>query len=450
MDRPNRYVDSRLIRSNFRQGISIHTLLLGLIFLVLFLWSNGFSFSYFDLSERFRLLQLIGMFSIVGLSVLVILFKGWRKDYSNFYVMVLFGIIFCAVFPTFLYLVTFNGLSPVEVFRVTLLYPGLFIVIVLMSFRTRPDFVRRMARMLVITITIYVAFLLIISLSPQLAESMMQRTSERFEQTRITLRYGLAILGAFAFYYFLVKAFTTKGSIKFLYILAIGLFFLFHLTTSIGRRDVLSIIAVILYYWCFHISNIKRIYGILLVVVCIASLLFIPQFEVAKKTFQSIFFTTSEDYVAKEGTIGVRLEGMKFNFQIFRESGYLGIGILSDRLPPTDPYYYGRVIYLFNPNDHGIFAVIYRFGPLGIFFTIIVLVRVYNDLKVIRKYGNYSQYQIAMAIHLVFVGELIGLSHIFWKPDNSYSFGLLFYMIWRMRKDVQDMHAGHQATLAYS
>jgi hypothetical protein len=432
----HRYIASTPSWQSPMEGTRHHNLLLGLIFLLLFMWSNGFGLSVFDLSDRFKVLQLISIFVIIALSALVIIFKGWRKVHSNFYVVVVFGIIFCAMFPTFLYLVVLRGLSPIEVFRVTLPYSGLFIVVILMSFRTRSEFVERLTWMSVITVTAYVTILLLLSLFPDIADDMIQKTSERYGHTRISLQYGLNVLGIFAFFFFLVKAFSVKGSKKNVYISAVVLFLLFHLTTSIGRRDILSIFVVVLYYWLFYLSNIKKIYGVLLVIFFISSIWFVPQFEKARKIFPSILHSTSEDFATKEGTIGVRMEGIKFNFQIFRDTGYLGVGILSDRLQSNDPYYYGREIFRFNPNDHGLFAVIYRFGPLGVIFTFVVLVRIFKDLNIIRRYGAYQQQHIAMAIHLVLVNDLVGFTHVFWKPLQSFVYGLLFYMIWRMRKDV--------------
>ncbi len=109
------------------------TVLLLFVASVIFLWGNGFNLRLFDLSARFKILQLAGLFLIVIATGFSMLFFSWDRYFQNYYFRSIAGLLAVAFFPTFVNLVIVNGLSPIEVLRSGLLCCGYFIFIFLIN-----------------------------------------------------------------------------------------------------------------------------------------------------------------------------------------------------------------------------------------------------------------------------------------------------------------------------
>jgi len=186
-------------------------------------------------------------------------------------------------------------------------------------------------------------------------------------------------------------------------------------------------------------DGVKRLRIILLLPFIFAFFVIIPQSSIILDSIQSSFITATEEFQYGEGNVGIRVFGIEYYMNLFKESGYIGIGMYSNKLSSSDVFNLGREAFSYNPADHGIFAVLYQFGFPAIALTLIFLFHIFRDLKVIRFQGLPEHSPIAMAIHLYLVFSIIGLLAIFWKPVESLWVGIMLFLIWRMNEAVYEI-----------
>lgn len=415
------------------------TVLLLFVASVIFLWGNGFNLRLFDLSDRFKILQLAGLFLIVIATGLRMPFVSWNRYIRNYYFRAIVGLLSVALFPTFVNLVLVNGLSPIEVLRSGLMYAGLLIFIMLISCRTNSSFVAKLNAMIVGMSTTIVLSLIILSQFPAVADSLFVKTSERFGMIRLGWRtYGLGPMVLYSGLYSLVMC--TKGErltkSRVFYAVIFCTYIWYYLVISMGRRTIFALLIIICYYFLFHQSGIRKLHAVLASLLFCILLLVVLQSTALLDNVQSSYTSLLDDYKYGEGTLTIRLEGIRYYMNEFRETGYIGFGLASNRLPESDKVFVGRRYYWFNSNDHGIFAVLYQFGFLGIILTIMILFHIFRDLAIIRRRGSPEHQAIAMGIHLYLCFSIVALLQIFWKPSMSFWTGLMFFMVWRMHEGI--------------
>lgn len=428
----------RPIYSNNRFTIKYDTILLFFLAILIFLWSNGFNLSIFDFSDRFNLLNLFGLLLIVFFAGHSMLFVSWKQYSRNYYFWCIVGMLATALFPTFVNLVIVKGLSPIEVLRSGLRYCGLFIFILLISCRTSSSFVAKLNALVLGIATVNVLSLIALSFFPAVADSLFVKTMERFGSIRLQIFSVLTPMAQYAFCYALVictkDVHLTKK--KVFYLLLFGIYFWYFFVIALGRRTILALLMVISYYIVFHLRGRYKFRAIFALPFILLLFLVVPRSTVILDSIKSSYTSSVEEYQYGEGNVGIRVRGIDYYSHQFKESGYLGIGLGSNRLQLSDPYRLGMERYRYNSNDHGIFAVLYMFGFPGIVLTVIFLFHIFRDLAIIRRRGSPEHQSVAMAIHLFLVFSIVALLQIFWKPSLSLWTGLIFFMVWRMREGI--------------
>ncbi|MFP4573786.1 MAG: hypothetical protein ACLFNW_12540 [Desulfobacterales bacterium] len=428
------------------------TVLLFFVAAMIFLWSNGFNLRVFDISARFKLLQLAGMFVIFSIGMHRLLSRPLARYLQYNYFRFIAGMLAAMLFPTFVYMVLINGLSPINVFHAGLLYPGLFIFIILMSYKTDTSFIIRLNRLIFVAMTGYILFLIFLAETPALADALLVKTSDRFGLVRIVISHGMGPFAIYAFCYALVQA--TKGGHslkgKTLYFSVLLVYIWYFFTIALGRRTMLVLIFLLGYYWFFHLRPVRKVQTAFAAVFLVIVLPFVfPQSTQVAYSVYSAYESSVVGFDEYEGGAKTRIEGMEYNLNLFQDTAYIGLGLLSNRLPGTDPYRYGRVHYRYHAGDHGLVAVLYRFGFPGLILTLFILYQMFKDLNVIYRHGREEYRSIALGLHLYLVFCLAGLLQIFWKDNMSLWVGLMFFMVWRMRmetgKNGKEDSGGNQA-----
>jgi hypothetical protein len=416
------------------------SILLLFVAILIFLWSNGFDLPILAFSERFKILTIVADFIILTASgISIILSSKIRYTRNNYFLFIV--LILCAVFfPTFINLVIFNGLSPLEIFRSGFFYSGLFIFIILIYYDVDYSFVNKLNTLAIAIVSINVLVIVAASFFPVLAEIVTVKTSVRFETARINIAKGLGSFAQYTFFYLLIMSIKIEQTPKkkLSYILLSGVYIFYFFFVSMSRRTIFALLGVLIYYIFFRLSGRRKIQILFVLLLFIALLFVIPKFETILGIIQSSYYTVAEEIQYGEGSAGVRIKGIEYFFNLFHQYGYIGIGLGSSRLPVTDPLFIGQEILNYNPGDHGIFAVLYQFGFPAIILTIIVLFHIFRDLKAVRLQGMPEHWPIAMAIHLYLVFSIIGLLDIFWKPSQSLWPGIIFFMVWRMRSAIYE------------
>jgi len=418
---------------------SRNTILLLFVALLIFLWSNGFNLLFFDFSDRFKLLNLAAIFIIAGLAGIRIVFTSKIVFTKNYYFWFIILILCAILFPTYINLVITSGLKPIEVLRSGFFYSGFFIFIILVSYQSAPNIVNKLNTIIIAMISFNVLFIVVFSFFPDLANSVFVHTMERFGRIRIGVESGLGPMTHYAFFYILIMCTQSSERIKskILYFFLFGIYIWYFFAVVMSRRAIFVLLAIVGYYFLTRLNGKQRM-RILLALPLVLSLLFVlPQSTIIVDSIQSSFVTAVEEFQYGEGNVGIRVFGIEYYLNLFKESGYMGIGMLSNRLPSSDPLLVGAEFFRYNPADHGIFAVLYQFGFPAIVLTIIVLYYIFRDLKAVRLQGMPEHWPIAMAIHLYLVFSIIGLLAIFWKPSESFWTGIMLFMIWKMKESTR-------------
>lgn len=417
-------------------------LLLTFVAVSIFLWSNGFNLRIFDLSDRFNFLNLAAIFIILFIALTSLIFRTQKQYLSNYYFWCIIGILAATTFPTLFNLVLTKGLSFRDLIAAELTFSGLFIFIILISFKTNHSFVTKINTTLIAITSINVLAIVLLSLVPNMADSIFVKTSERFERIRIGVATGLGPMVHYVFFYLLVMCIEGAQFLKrriIPYFLSFIVFTWYIFAVEMGRRTIFAILAVTSYYLFIRMDGVKKLRIILLLPFIFAFFVVIPQSSIILDSIQSSFITATEEFQYGEGNVGIRVFGIEYYMNLFKESGYIGIGMYSNKLSSSDVFNLGREAFSYNPADHGIFAVLYQFGFPAIALTLIFLFHIFRDLKVIRFQGLPEHSPIAMAIHLYLVFSIIGLLAIFWKPVESLWVGIMLFLIWRMNEAVYEI-----------
>lgn len=415
-------------------------LLLTFVAASIFLWSNGFDLRIFDLSDKFKSLTIAANFIILIVASISLIFKTQVRYTTNYYFLFIMAI-FAAIFlPSFLNLVITSGLSFKELFRSGLFYSGIFIFVILIAYTRNPSTVIKLNSMIVTIISINVFAFIVLSFFPDLAKYILVKTLERYDRIRIGIASGLGPMLHYTFFYLLVMCAEGAQSLRrniLPYLLSFIALVWYIFAVEMGRRTIFAILAVTIYYLFIRMTRVKKIRMILLLPFIFSLFVIIPQSSIISDSIQSSFITATEEFQYGEGNVGIRVFGIEYYMNLFKESGFVGIGMFSNKLPGTDPLMTGAESFRYNPADHGIFAVLYQFGFPAIILTVIILLRIFRDLKLIRQHGLMAFRPIAIALHLYFIFSIIGLWAIFWKPIESFCIGIMFFMIWQMSESTR-------------
>lgn len=412
--------------------------LLSFVTFMVFLWSNGFNLRILDLSSKYQVLNLTAHFLLLLLICIRVPFvKKWIfLDNTYFYYLLIMVVVIFA--PTSINLVVVNGLNFIEVLRSSFGYCGLLIFIVLISYRTSEQFVAKLNKRIYAIVTLNIIALIILSANPTLAESLLLNTMSRYDRIRLMISAAIGSMPHFYFFYTLVMCKGAPSGREFRkYLLLLAVYVWYFLALDMSRRTILSLIVVTgLFY--FLNTSIKTKVKIIFVTAITLPVLWmtVPQFETLADAVVMSYLTSRSEYEGEEGNVGIRVDGIGYYFDMLVDSGYQGIGLYSNRLPDSDPYTHAISLLKYNPNDHGIFAVIYEYGVLGVAFTIYLLFATFRDLKTIKKHGLPEDKPIATAFSLYLIFNMMALLQIFWKPSLSIWTGILLFMIWKMRQSV--------------
>jgi len=405
---------------------------------MLFLWSNGFNLRLLELGDNFRIVKLVRIFMIVVAIGLSVLFARGARYFQNYYFRSIIGLLLIVLFPTIFNSVIVYGLGLKEILLSGHAYCGFFIFILLISYRTDSAFVARLNTIVLAIATVSILSLILLSRFPAVADSIFVRSSERFDSTRLAVAGGLVSMVSYSTFYLLVMSTKATQATKsrIFYFLLFCAYVWYYFTVAMGRRTIFSLLIVMCYYGLFHLSTIRKMYAVSALVFFSVLLLSVPQLHPLVDNVRLSYTSSLEDHKIGKGTLTKRIDGIQYYLNEFRNTGYLGVGLISTHISEDNPLSRGRVVYRYNSGDHGILAVLYQFGFPAVVLTIIILFHIFRDLTIIRRRGSPEHQAIAMGIHLYLCFCIVALLQIFWKPMISFWTGLMFFMVWRMREEI--------------
>ena len=239
----------------------------------------------------------------------------------------------------------------------------------------------------------------------------------------------IALLGWLIITYQLVFILMTRN-LLIMIIMTTGVF-LFNLRVLISKTFILCSIGVVILFTTLIFLNNQSL--------------------LEKTTYFKMFVETKTRVEKSKSTIELRIDGAKFFFPYFLKTAGLGMGIMSPMSENT-PEYEGRNNakrrYLF--ADLGFIAIIYRFGIFSIIAVAVILTRIFKDLIFIQKDENIEYQIIANSIIYLFISEIIFLpmSKIFFTDQRCLYYGLLFYIIYKLKSAATINASKNTALLA--
>jgi hypothetical protein len=390
------------------------------IAIIIFFWTNGLGFVFFNLNENFKILQLISL--VVMTTVFTVMFSSKKNILSNYYTSNLLKIVLI-VFSISLFNSAFGNGN--DFYRATvqmLPFIGFLILPILMNFNNNKYFVNRVNKLIVlISLIVIVVYSFSYYFFGDSIDLIFVSHSTRLGINRVT--NPISTLSIYTLFYCFLKLNYVRGKEKYLYLTTFSTIIFYYVFIDMGRRSLIAISITLLLYIFMNLNKRKLRNSILYILSTI--ILFIYLFNLEFNSSISRLF--SSIFTEEIDTLLVRIDGIKYFMLQFEISNYLGIGLVE------------RVAKLgFHSGDHGFFAVIYQFGVIGIIFTISILFKLFKDISFIKKFGDTEYKIIADAIMLFFIFNIFAFLQIFWNQRISIYTGMILFMTWQMKKNILD------------
>lgn len=221
-----------------------------------------------------------------------------------------------------------------------------------------------------------------------------------------------------------------------LFIISYQLFFV-----NMGRQLTVMILLTTLVFISKLPTRSRFIVICLLIVTFIAGglLRFMPSSYSPNYFFNKIIQQTIYEAEQRDkGSIGVRISGIKYFYPYFEKTSYLGMGLMSSTYK-NSPVSFG-LSKGYNFADFGMVSTVYRFGIFAVLLIFFLLRKIYKDVKQVTKLSDEPQIKkIAESIAYLFLCMIILLpsSTIFFKESEVLFYGILLYIIYKLRDGIR-------------
>ncbi len=362
------------------------------------------------------------------------LFTQSRHIFHNFYFRSILGIIVVVIIPIITTSIFSYGQPLSVLIRRPLMYAGFLIFPLLFFVGPDKKFPERWMNIFVAISIVAAILTTLASMYPNITYFLNEETvSNRFGKTRIGRIMETPIL--IAFFYCLSILFNIKIKFRSFIFLLICIALLIYPTifVNLSRGKIIGICLTFIFFIVYHLSRRKSLPLISIIIILLFSYLSFSEDTVSTNIFTQVSESVKQELLMKDGTIGQRISGIEYYYDEFRQSSFIGIGMVSAEESIENPISYGQFYYRYNFNDLGFFGVILQFGFPAIILTIIILRRIFNDLIFIMQYGNVASQNLAMGLYLYLIYGCITFQHLFFLGKNSFYFGIIFYLVYHMR-----------------
>ena len=387
-----------------------------------------------EFGGQYMILKILAVFLIVILVVAKLPFVPHCGLFGNFYFLSILGIFIVVLIPTFTTGVLHYGQSPVELLRLPLMYNGLFVFAILFIYRSDERFMVQLNWLIIGLSLMGTLFAIGLSFYPEMAPTLLAKSAilpNRFGRPR----FGNSMGGeAYSIFFLLTTLVERRQSrqTRSLQIAALFVFAYYLLFVYMGRGHLMTIVLSLLFFAIFHFGihkSLPLVVALLLIVVVIEVFANNSVVEMIEEHLQS----TREEFQYGDGNVGIRVDGIHYYMDKFRETGYMGIGLLSTTRASNTDIVLTMLIDKYNPADIGIFGAITQFGFPAVILMIIILIRMFCDLNIVARKGSVNHKLMASALQAFLIYNIVGMGHMFFWHKSSLEWGLYFFMTWRLR-----------------
>ncbi len=415
------------------------TLLIASTFVVVFLWSESFQLRVFKFSDEFYILRLIATLLIVLVTGICIFFNDFRIVIKNFYFLSILGLIATAMLPTFLTGTLLYDQQLADVVRRPLFFYALLIFVPLFYYPIDLSTLKRLNKVIVLFGVSLALFQSVLSFVPEVGKTLLNDSvyiSSRYELIRMTVTSAMLPCVLYAMFYLITTFSLKQNSILYALELVILLYYVFFV--CMARSTIFGLAFVWLLFYIFYRVVRKQLLllGLLILLLLILSQTFMKFgiIDIIKGSAISI----EEEVSSGDGTIGVRMSGIRYYWHEFQRTCFLGTGMVSRRRGINTTIGIGMTKYKYNPADQGIFSVVIQFGFQALVLTIIICHHMFRDLQFVVRYGILDLKIIAISVQLYLFFKIVTFSHMFLWHVQGLWWGLFFFITWKMRDLVAE------------
>jgi hypothetical protein len=417
--------------TRLRQGATA-----GFIALVFFLWSNAARLRIFQINEYYvNALRLTAVVLIGAGCVMTFRSSVYHALFRNTYFRCILALLACVMMPTFLTGVLQYGQSTAEIIRLPMFFYAFFIFALLYSL-WRETSITPLISAMVYTIATVAAIYTVISLFPGLSSALLSEHASigyRFGRERLTATASINNEAVFGILYSMVmlqfKKLTLFRRAVWITVLLVLSYYLLFVVAS--RVRLFAAMICVVFFFLRYIS-LGRLFASLIMVCLLALMLQLATGVSVLQPFVDSYASLSDAGSGEGDTVTVRQDGMKYYWRLFRETGYVGIGMVSpSRADATDAGYAMSQL-SYNPSDIGVIAVLLFFGIPGTLVTIFIVLNIARDTHVIIRHGPLDHRITSMAIQLYLLFYIVSFYHIFLLGEYALEWGLLFFALSHM------------------
>lgn len=400
---------------------------------LLFLWSKGLMLKIFEIHEKYDILKISAVTLIVLSTSIFILKKPKKTLFENFYYWAILAILLFSSLPTFITGTFTYGQDPIETLRRTQNYYAYFIFIILFYWLGKNALAIKKLNLVIVSFSVVLCCLFILcAIYPSVGRTILISDAylpDRFGLQRLTTLSATVPFISYSIIYLFLLLAHGRGQKTLLAIVPFLIMVFFLLFVSISRSSIIAMSILVIVYVLFKLplrNKLVLLYASVLILVSSEVLFTNSPFDLICDSYDTLVSET----INVEGNVGIRIEGVKYLIDGFSSTGGIGFGLVSTERTQWNVLSEG-FSRGYNPADMGIFGVFLLFGFPAIILTIVICLKLFNDiLKSEQLIVDIDILIINKALAGYFALSILMFSPLFFWDFFSLSWGIFFYMVW--------------------
>jgi hypothetical protein len=421
---------------------SLRYFVLGFLLSCVFFWNDGISLELFNFygPDRFAWSTV----SVVFVFLIVIIILGILRPINianNWYIKSLLWLMLIVLAPILLSSIRLYGQTWSAILRRPFFFGGYLIFPILILLRLSKKETLHFFWGLIILSLIATSLTCLVYFEPDLQDIFVKEmTWVRFGKLRVGGGRILPNLSMILFFVSIAGFIdASRGWVRIgAFFNALVMFWMFFYVWK-TRGIIFPLMVTLIVIWLLQLelrNRMKVLFAVGFVLICsLVYSIFAGEFPLINPLKQ-LYRLSMEEYSAYGGTIGSRIEAIRYYFTEFKRTYFVGVGLTSTTANTDNPISIGLLYYGLNMNDIGILGMIYKFGVPVIIFLFVMFRRLLWDLSELRLRGQREVRIIATGIMFFLVFNIAGFffTKAFFLPKFSLFYGLLLSFVWRLKQ----------------
>ncbi len=363
--------------------------------------------------------------------------RNYRSVVIGFFVAISISYLFGSV-------ITYHQ-DPLRIWRVFFWFSGLLMYFYLMRIGGYADQALRIFKFLAIYGLAVASFSALVAYIRPLAELLDESAvTTRFGMVRVILfDDGVALI----YFYFLSRLLVAKqagiGLSKNL-LNWVGIAFALFCLISLGlsRQRIASVMAVTITASIFslYLPGFRKQTGFWLIIMVLVLVIVGSGLSDFMNVFSSSL-DTSRGAIRNEANMSVyvREKGMKYYFDQFVQTKFMGIGWVSSVTSTQNNAILKANIAGMKLVDLGVFEVLFRYGLLGLLVYLRFMWVALKQVKFINRHGDPTTRVVALTLGMFLIAKIMSLNTIFFFPGHCIFYAVIMYILDTLFQSLRQM-----------